>query len=123
VTPAGISPPAGDGALIITFPRVWSADQRLEFIADVARAVPRERWAHVGELMCTDSVDATALERPGGLRAADGPTRPRGGPAGCVRARVYGMRSANTEAETPYAFRIMMPGCASPRGPIGRSPA
>jgi hypothetical protein len=26
-------------------------------------ALPRERWAHVGELMCTDSIDATASER------------------------------------------------------------
>ena len=32
-------------------------------MADVARALPRERWAHVGELMCTDSIDATATER------------------------------------------------------------
>ena len=32
-------------------------------MADVARALPRERWAHVGELMCTDSIDATAPER------------------------------------------------------------
>jgi hypothetical protein len=36
-----------DGALIITFPR----------------ALPRERWAHVGELMGTDSIAATAPER------------------------------------------------------------
>jgi hypothetical protein len=42
---------------------VWSADQRLEFMADVARALPRERWAHVGERMCTDSIDASAAER------------------------------------------------------------
>ena len=58
-----MSPPADDGALIITFPRAWTADQRLAFMADVARALPRERWAHVGELMCTDSIDATAAER------------------------------------------------------------
>jgi hypothetical protein len=32
-------------------------------MADVARALPRERWAHVGELMGTDSIDATATER------------------------------------------------------------
>jgi hypothetical protein len=32
-------------------------------MADVARALPRERWPHVGELMCTDSIDATASER------------------------------------------------------------
>jgi hypothetical protein len=32
-------------------------------MADVACALPRERWAHVGELMCTDSIDATAPER------------------------------------------------------------
>jgi hypothetical protein len=30
---------------------------------DVARAIPRERWAHVGEGMRTDSIDATAAER------------------------------------------------------------
>jgi hypothetical protein len=57
-----MNPPAADGALIITFPRAWTAAQRLEFMADVARALPRERWAHVGELMCTDSIDATAAE-------------------------------------------------------------
>jgi hypothetical protein len=54
---------AGDGALIITVPRAWTADQRLAFMTDVARALPRERWAHVGELMCTDRIDATATER------------------------------------------------------------
>ena len=32
-------------------------------MADVARALPRERWEYVGELMCTDSIDATATER------------------------------------------------------------
>ena len=32
-------------------------------MADVARALARERWAHVGEEMCTDSIDATAAER------------------------------------------------------------
>ena len=32
-------------------------------MADVARALPRERWAHVGEGMCTDSIDATAADR------------------------------------------------------------
>ena len=58
-----LSTSADDGALIITFPRVGTVDQRLEFMADVARALPRERWAHVGELMCTDSIDATAAER------------------------------------------------------------
>jgi hypothetical protein len=58
-----MSLPADDGARIITFPRTWTADQRLAFMEDVARAVPRERWAHVGELMCTDSIDATAAER------------------------------------------------------------
>jgi hypothetical protein len=58
-----MSPPADDGALIITFPRAWTAAQRLEFMADVARAVPRERWAHVREWMGTDSIDATAAER------------------------------------------------------------
>jgi hypothetical protein len=58
-----MSPTADDGALIITFPRVWTAEQRLEFMADVARAVPRERWAHVGEWMCTDRINATASER------------------------------------------------------------
>jgi hypothetical protein len=30
---------------------------------DVARALPRERWAQVGEGRCTDSIDATASER------------------------------------------------------------
>jgi hypothetical protein len=55
--------PTADGALIITFPRAWTAAQRLAFIEDVARAVPRERWAHVAELMCTDSIEATAAER------------------------------------------------------------
>ena len=54
---------AADGALIITFPRAWTAEQRLAFMEDVARALPRERWAHVGELMCTDRIDATAPER------------------------------------------------------------
>jgi hypothetical protein len=58
-----MSPTADDGALIITFPRMWTAEQRLAFMADVARAMPRERWAHVGELMCTDSIEATAAER------------------------------------------------------------
>ena len=43
--------------------RAWTAAQRLAFMEDVARAVPRERWAHVGALMCTDSIDATAPER------------------------------------------------------------
>ena len=51
-----------DGGLIITFPRAWTAEQRLEFMADVARGLARERWAHVGERMCTDSIDATATE-------------------------------------------------------------
>ena len=32
-------------------------------MTDVACAVPRERWAHVGEWMGTDSIDATAPER------------------------------------------------------------
>jgi hypothetical protein len=32
-------------------------------MADVARALPRERWAHVGGLMGTDSIDASANER------------------------------------------------------------
>jgi len=41
----------------------WTADQRLEFMGDVARALPRERWAHVDEQMCTDSIDVTAAER------------------------------------------------------------
>jgi hypothetical protein len=50
----GMSTTSDDGALIITFPRAWTAAQRLEFMADVARALRRERWAHVGELMCTD---------------------------------------------------------------------
>jgi hypothetical protein len=58
-----MTPPAVDGALIITFPRAWTAAQRHEFMADVARALPRERWADVDELMCTDSIDATATER------------------------------------------------------------
>ena len=58
-----MSPPAADGALIITFSRAWTAAQRLESMADVARALPRGRWAHAGELMCTDSIDATATGR------------------------------------------------------------
>jgi hypothetical protein len=29
----------------------------------VACALPRGRWAHVGEQMCTDSIAATASER------------------------------------------------------------
>ena len=58
-----MSPTAADGALIITCPRTWTAAPRLAFMEDVARAVLRERWAHVGELMCTDSIDATAPER------------------------------------------------------------
>jgi hypothetical protein len=32
-------------------------------MADVARALPRVRWAHVGERMCTDSIDATGPAR------------------------------------------------------------
>ena len=32
-------------------------------MADVACALPRERWARVGEWMGTDSIDATAAER------------------------------------------------------------
>jgi hypothetical protein len=44
----GMSPTADVGALIITFPRAWTAAQRLAFMADVARALPREQWAHVG---------------------------------------------------------------------------
>ena len=58
-----MSPTVDGGALIITFPRAWTAAQRLEFMVDVARAVPHERWAHVGGLMCTDSIEATAPER------------------------------------------------------------
>jgi hypothetical protein len=58
-----MSPAADDGALIITFPRAWTPAQRLAFMEDVARALPRERWAHVGEGMRTDSIDATAAER------------------------------------------------------------
>jgi hypothetical protein len=58
-----MSPTADDGALIITFPRVWISAQRLAFMADVARAL--ERWAHVGAVMGTDSIDATAPERQG----------------------------------------------------------
>jgi hypothetical protein len=58
-----MSPAADDGALIITFPRAWTAEQRLAFMADVARAVPRERWAHVGERTGTDSIDVTPAER------------------------------------------------------------
>lgn len=58
-----MKPRRDDGALIITFPRAWTADQRLAFMADVVRALPRERWAHVGERMGTDSIDATATER------------------------------------------------------------
>jgi hypothetical protein len=58
-----MSPSADNGGLIITFPRAWTTAQRLAFMADVARALPLERWAHVGERMCTDSIDATAPER------------------------------------------------------------
>jgi hypothetical protein len=32
-------------------------------MADIARGLSRERWAHVDELMRTDSIDATAAER------------------------------------------------------------
>jgi hypothetical protein len=39
-----MSPAENDGALIITFPRAWTAAQRLAFMEDVARAIPRERW-------------------------------------------------------------------------------
>jgi hypothetical protein len=56
-------PAADDGALIITFPRGWTAAERLAFMEDVARHLPRERWQHVAELMCTESIDATATER------------------------------------------------------------
>lgn len=59
----GTSPTADDGALIIAFPRGWIADQRLPFMGDVARAIARERWQHVAERMCTDSIAATAAER------------------------------------------------------------
>jgi hypothetical protein len=45
-----MTPTAADGGLIITVPRGWTAAQRLAFMEDVARALPRERWAHVGEL-------------------------------------------------------------------------
>jgi len=38
-----MSPAADDGALIITFPRAWTAAQRLALMEDVARALPRER--------------------------------------------------------------------------------
>ena len=86
-----MSTAADDGALIITFPRAWTAAQRLEFMADVARAVPRERWAHTGERMCTDSIDATASERRGGFGAVGGAARPQGGPAGCGHPRVDGL--------------------------------
>jgi hypothetical protein len=55
--------PRADDDLIITFPRARTAARRLAFMADVARAVPRARGAHVGERMCTDSIDATATER------------------------------------------------------------
>jgi hypothetical protein len=58
-----MSPTADDGGLIIIFPRAWTAAQRLAFMADVARALPRERWPHVGERMCTDRIEATAPER------------------------------------------------------------
>jgi hypothetical protein len=109
-----MSPAEDESALIITFPRAWTAAQRLEFMADVARGLPCGRWAHVGELMCTDSIAATAPETPGGLRAVEGSPRPRGGRAGRGHPRVDGMRPANTEAETPYAFRIMMPGTRFP---------
>jgi len=44
-----MSPAADDGALIITFARAWTAAQRLAFMEDVARALSRERWAHLGE--------------------------------------------------------------------------
>ena len=57
------APTADDGTLIITFPRAWTGEHRLAFMADVARGLPRKRWAHVGERMCTDSIDATATER------------------------------------------------------------
>ena len=30
---------------------------------EIARALVRERWAHVGEGLRTDSIDATAAER------------------------------------------------------------
>jgi hypothetical protein len=56
-----MSPTADDGALIIAFPRARTAAQRLAFLADVARAVPRERWAHVDE-GCARTASAT----PGG---------------------------------------------------------
>jgi hypothetical protein len=66
-TPAGgacaKSSTGDDDALIATFPRAWTAAQRLAFMADVARAVPRERGAHVGEGMRTESIEATAAER------------------------------------------------------------
>jgi len=55
-----MSPAADEGGLIITFPRAWTAAQRLTFMEDVARGLPRDRGAHVGEGMGTDSIGATA---------------------------------------------------------------
>ncbi len=43
-----MSPTADDGALIITFPRAWTADQRLEFMATSlvpCRASAGRTWA------------------------------------------------------------------------------
>src|SRR5678816_3431273 len=79
-----MSPSADDGALIITFPRVWTAEQRLEFTS--ARDVfPRGRVAVHGPHR------RDGRRAPGGLRAVDGAPGPQGGPAGRGHPRVDGM--------------------------------
>ena len=100
-----MSPTADDGAVIITFPRAWTAAQRLAFMEDVARAVPRERWAHVGELMGTEQHRRVGHGAPGGPRAGGGAGRAAGGWGGCgARARVDGMN-----AEPPLEHDALTP--------------
>jgi len=58
------------------FPRAWTAGAAPRVHGRCRPRLPRERWAHVGERMCTDSIAMRRLRAPGGLRAVDGATRP-----------------------------------------------
>ena len=88
-----MSPTEHDGALIITFPRLWTAAQRLAFMEDVGRRAPRALGAR-GRVDGYGQHRGDGRRAPGGLRAVDGPTRAAGGWAGCgVRAHVDGMNA------------------------------